>query len=170
MKALIPVIIILFFLSSCGGHNTAISDEECAGHIVFLHIGEQDKPIDPFIIATNNDTTYLKYKDYELFSIYALFVNGIGYRPQNIAFIDDSLYMEIKKYLLNYHHSNPDIKSTGNTGSFLIEIDDTSNSLQFEMPSGEPSILCLDSISVIAKNDSILKITERMRYYQELQR
>lgn len=170
MNKILLIILFLFIITGC---NTKSPKVDILGHILFIHTGEEDKPVDPLSIVTKNDTTYLKYKylDPSLPSsyVYSYYTHEIGYAPYNIEFVDVRTYVKFKEALLEFKNQNENLANEGSIGSLVVLIHDNVDSTWIKIPSNKKSIEFLSYLTLIASTDSLTNASMHFGFYKQLQ-
>lgn len=168
MKQLIFIPILLFIITGC---NTKNSEVDITGHIIFLHTGEEDKPVNPLTIYTCTDTTYLNYKELRESpdNYYFIdFMRGFAYADHNLQEVNEQTYKEIKDSLISFSNYNKEIKGAS-SGSLEVLIKDNKDSLRIDIPATKNSIKFLDQLMKIAEKDSLINAYNNFRHYRRIQ-
>ncbi|WP_165045438.1 hypothetical protein [Dysgonomonas sp. ZJ709] len=141
---------------------------EHQGYVIFIHAGEQDRPVSPYSIICNGDTTHLQYKKkQDDFLIYG-FINNLGYHPDNIDTLTYKDFTQMKNILTAYSTTN-DTVNTGQRGSLLVLVGDGLEVLRFIMPSGDSTSLYLDKLISLSNEIGKKNIVSRLNEYKAMQ-
>ncbi len=170
MNRLSVICILVLSLSIFIGCNK--EKDSMQGHIIFLHIGEQNSSIPTFIFSQGNDTSYLQYKWKEVKNendgIAIILEAWENYVDSNIEKVPLLVYEDIKKTLIGFNYVNHD-RYSGASGSFRVLIKDTNDSITFDMPKGQVSKETMIKIIAIAEKNNLEKTKQRFLRYRDMQ-
>lgn len=152
---IIPLLIVSII--SCTNTNNKIIEKEdpcLSGHIIFMYEGEQDKPVAPFSIVTQDDSTIYNYwKEYlihssdyynknEIFTINGIdvsyFVNTFGDSDFRLERVPVNIYRQIRERLVsfsNLHSEELELSYNDDYSSYGCYIIDKCDTLYFNIPS-----------------------------------
>lgn len=144
---------------------------EPSGHILFYHIGEQDRPVAPFIIKTLKDTTYLKFQKYSEDSLnYGanIFLYGGGYGDKNIEIVEPDVFLKFKS-IIDTYAPQKEYPPYFRYGSFEVDMMDNADTLSFSVYSNFDTKYFFENLEKLAKENNLKKAEKRFRYYGNMQ-
>lgn len=168
MRYFFSLLCIITFFISCSPKNkhTSLTISQCSsGHILFIYVGDLDHPIEPLILHTPNDTTYLQYKGRDPESVFWIFNSDIGYLKENIDIINTTLYSEIKNKVLEYDNKN----NTDSSFYFQIIVVDGCDSVSAKIYNGDYAFSFFSELDSLTRKHNLEHATTSLEYYKEMQ-
>ena len=118
MKNQQPISFYLLLLLSITACNVNKYDNNAGGHILILHIGNQDIPIFPVVIKAPNDTTFFQYNT----AMYKGATESFDVAWRYEYTVDDQTFHQLKDYILK--NNTQYAGETGSPHTYKIRMDD----------------------------------------------
>lgn len=172
MKYIYLTIFLCFcFFFGCSTHNTEKIDPCLSGYILFVYMGEQNKPIYPVLIRTDEkDSTYLQYigSSQEKLEKNGFIIAELSYgKSFDNIIIDEKVFLTIKNYItINNTKIDKDIWNSDNN-TIKIILSDKCDSLTYIVDKSNINYFThlIDSVKIF-DNKSLL---DGLNYYKNIQ-